>query len=151
MNFKQWLYRGNRPHLLAQILNRGFAIIHALGVLPNYMVTLQVVGRKSGKTVSFPLAMAKRDGERYLVSMLGNDVNWVKNLHAAGGRATIRHGRTEHVVLVEVDVAQRAPILKEYLRIAPGARPHIAVRKDEPLEHFERIAASYPVFRVETG
>ena len=31
--FKRWLYRGGRPHLLARALNRGWAIIHALGTV----------------------------------------------------------------------------------------------------------------------
>ena len=149
MNFKQWLYRGNRPNLVARIMNRGFAIIHAIGLFPNYMVTLEVAGRKSAKLLSFPLAMANVDGERYLVSMLGEQVNWVRNVNAAQGRAVLRHGKVEYVRLVPVDPAQRATILKEYLRIAPGARPHIAVDKDAPLERFEQVAARYPVFRVE--
>jgi hypothetical protein len=34
------------------------------------------------------------------------------------------------------------------LRRAPGARPHIPVDKDAPLEEFEAIAARIPVFRV---
>ena len=95
--------------------------------------------------------MAVVNGERHLVSMLGEDANWVKNLPAAGGKATLRHGRTEHVVLKEVEVNQRAPILKVYLQRAPGARPHIPVDKDAPLAEFEKIAAQYPVFRVETA
>ncbi|HTP07641.1 MAG TPA: nitroreductase family deazaflavin-dependent oxidoreductase [Anaerolineae bacterium] len=149
MTFKRWMYRGGRPHTLAKILNRGWAIVHSLGILPNYFVTLEVVGRQSGKVISFPLAMAVVNGERYLVSMLGEDANWVKNVWAAGGTATLRHGRTEHVLLQEVEVSQRAPILKVYLQRAPGARPHIPVNKDAPLAEFEKIAAQYPVFKVE--
>ena len=57
MNFKQWMYRGGRPHMLARVLNRGWAIVHSLGILPNYLVTLEVVGRKTGKTISFPLVL----------------------------------------------------------------------------------------------
>ncbi len=64
MTFKRWLYRGGRPHTLAKILNRGWAIVHALGFFPNYMVTLDVIGRQSGKVISFPLAMAVVNGER---------------------------------------------------------------------------------------
>ncbi len=150
MSFKRWLYRGGRPNGLARVLNRGFAVLHALGVFPDYMVTLRVVGRRSGRPVSFPLAMARLGGERYLVSMLGEDVNWVRNVRAAGGRAVLRHGRTESVRLVEVDADERAPILKEYLRIAPGARPHVAVGKDDPVVQFEKVAARYPVFRIAT-
>jgi hypothetical protein len=44
----------------------------------------------------------------------------------------------------------RAPILKAYLQLAPGARPHIPVNKDAPVSEFEKIASKYPVFRLET-
>jgi hypothetical protein len=37
---------------------------------------LEVVRRQSGKTISFPLAMTVMNGERYLVSMLGENTNW---------------------------------------------------------------------------
>jgi hypothetical protein len=148
--FKRWLYRGGRPNELAKIINRGWAALHSLGVSPNTMVTLQVVGRKSGKTVSFPLAMTTVDGERYLVCMLGADTNWVKNVRAADGNAMLRHGIGESVHLVELDTDRRAPILKAYLQIAPGARPHMAVGKDAPIAEFEGIASNYPVFRVES-
>jgi hypothetical protein len=92
--------------------------------------------------------MAVVDGERYLVSMLGADAAWVRNVKAAAGRAVLRHGRTERVRLEELPLERRAPVLKAYLQCAPGARPHVAVDKDAPLEHFEAIAARIPVFRV---
>jgi deazaflavin-dependent oxidoreductase (nitroreductase family) len=142
------MYREGRPHGLAKMLNGISVVLYAVGIAPNYLVTLEVVGRQSGKPVSLPLVMAVVDGERYLVSMLGKDANWVRNVQAAGGRATLRHGVTEQVLLEEVDVEKRAPILKEYLRRAPGARPHIPVDKDAPLAEFEKIAPEYPVFRV---
>jgi deazaflavin-dependent oxidoreductase (nitroreductase family) len=149
MAFKRWLYRGGRPNDLAKIINKGWAKIHSLGVLPDSMVTLEVLGRKSGKTVSFPLAMTSVNGERYLVAMLGEQTNWVKNIKAAGGNAVLRHGKREQVHLVEVEVSQRAPVLKAYLQLAPGARPHFTVNKDAPISEFEMIAPKHPVFRVE--
>jgi deazaflavin-dependent oxidoreductase (nitroreductase family) len=145
---KRWLYRGGRPGLLARLLNRGWAALHARGIAPDYLVTLEVVGRRSGRTHTFPLVMAAVEGERYLVSMLGNDVAWVRNVRAAGGHAVLRHGRAEHVRLEELAVERRAPVLKAYLRRAPGARPHVPVDKDAPLEEFEAIADQIPVFRV---
>ena len=150
MALKRWLYRNGRPNLLAKILNRGWAIIHSLGIFPNWLVTLEVVGRKSGKMTSFPLAMTVMNGERYLVSMLGEETNWVRNIKAAGGKAVLQHGITEQVLLQEVDVSQRAPILKAYLQLAPGARPHVSISKDAPISEFEKIASKYPVFRLET-
>jgi hypothetical protein len=146
--FKRWLYRGNRPHLLARALNRAWAVLHARGIAPGYLVTLEVPGRRTGRPISFPLVMAAIDGERYLVSMLGADAAWVANVKAAGGNALLRHGREERVRLEEIAVAERAPVLKEYLQRAPGARPHVPVDKDAPIAAFEAIAAEFPVFRV---
>ncbi len=146
--FKRWLYRGNRPHGLARFLNRAWATLHALGIAPNYLVALEVVGRRSGRTISFPLVMSVLGDQRYLVSMLGTDVAWVRNVRAAGGAAVLRHGRTERVRLEEIPVAERAPVLKDYLQRAPGARPHVPIDKDAPLEAFAEIAPRIPVFRV---
>jgi len=130
------------------MLNRAWAVLFSSGILPDYMVTLEVTGRKSGRTVSLPVAVAVVDGERYLVSMLGENVNWVLNVRAAGGRAVLRSGGREEVHLEEVPAEQRAPILKAYLQRAPGARPHVPVDKDAPLAEFEKVAAAFPVFRV---
>jgi hypothetical protein len=70
---------------------------------------------------------------------------------AAGGKANLRHGVTEQVSLEEVEVRQRAAIIKAYLQIAPGARPHIAIDKDASITAFEEIAPSVPVFRIKPG
>jgi hypothetical protein len=94
--------------------------------------------------------MTVTNGERYLVSMLGENTNWVRNVRAAGGKARLRHGISEQVLLQEVDVAKRAPIPKAFLQHAPGARPHIPVDKDAPVSEYEKIASRYPVFRVDT-
>jgi hypothetical protein len=133
---------------LARLLNRGWAAAHAGGIAPDYLVTLEVQGRRSRRAISFPLVMAVLEGERYLVSMLGTDVAWVRNVKAAAGHAVLHHGRVEQVRLEELPVEKRAPVLKAYLQRAPGARPHIPVDKDAPLEDFGAIATQIPVFRV---
>ncbi len=148
MSFKKSLYAGGRPGPLAKALNNFWAKLHAWGIAPNYLVTLEIVGRKSGKVIAFPLVMLVRDGERYFVSMLSEQANWVRNLRAAGGKAALRHGRTEQALLDDVPVDERAPLLKAYLQIAPGAQPHISVAKDAPLVEFEQAAAAYPVFKA---
>jgi deazaflavin-dependent oxidoreductase (nitroreductase family) len=146
---KRWLYRGGRPSRLARAMNRPQAMLHSAGVItPDHWVTLEVRGRRSGRLISFPLVAVDHQGERYLVAMLGRNANWVRNVQAAQGRAVLRHGRTEAVRLQEVDPGSRAPILRRYLALAPGARPHIPVSKDAPLKEFERIAPQIPVFRV---
>jgi hypothetical protein len=80
--------------------------------------------------------------------MLGAEVEWVRNVRAAGGNVTLRHGRREEVHLEEVPSDRRAPVLKAYLKRAPGARAHVPIDKDAPLSEFKRVAAQFPVFRV---
>ena len=148
MGLKGWFYRGGRPNRVARALDRGTAALYALGVAPDYLVVLEVRGRRSGRTITLPLVMAVVGGERYLVSMLGERTNWVRNVRAAGGEVAIRHGRREEVRLEGVAVDRRAPLLKAYLLRAPNARAHVPVDKDAPLAEFERLAHRFPVFRV---
>jgi deazaflavin-dependent oxidoreductase (nitroreductase family) len=147
-DFKNWMYRSKRPNWIARIANRAWATLASSGITSSPVVTLEVTGRKSGRTVSLPVVLAVVDGERYLVSMLGEHVNWVENVRAAGGRAVLRSGGREEVHLQEVPVEQRAPILRAYLQDAPGARPHVSVNKDASLAEFEKVTPAFPVFRV---
>lgn len=146
----RWMYAKGRPNRLAAGMNRFWAWVSALGVWPNRMVTLEVPGRRSGRTTTLPLVVARCEGERYLVSMLGVKADWVANVRANQFRAMLRHGRRERVQLTEVPSVERAPIIRRYLEVAPGARPHIPVDRRASLSEFERIAADYPVFKVES-
>jgi deazaflavin-dependent oxidoreductase (nitroreductase family) len=148
VKLRQWLYRGGRPNRVARAADGLTAALAARGRGPDYLVTLEVPGRRSGQTLSLPLVMAEVGGERYLVSMLGEGVNWVRNVRAAGGEAVLRHGQREEVRLEGVAPERRAPVLKAYLGRAPNARTHVPVDKDAPLEEFERVAPRFPVFRV---
>ena len=151
VGLKGWYYRGGRPNRVARVLDRCTASLYALGVAPNYLIVLEVRGRRSGRTIALPLVMVVAGDERYLVSMLGQNSNWVRNVEAAGGNATLRHGRREEVRLEEVVADLRAVVLKAYLKRAPGARAHVPVDKDAPLAEFERVAYRFPVFRVLPG
>ena len=148
---KQRLYAGGRPSRYGKLQNR-VAVWLFTAFRPLFGgrgVALEVRGRSSGRTVTLPLVLARVGGERYLVSMLGNDANWVRNVRADDGRAVLREGRRrEPVRLVDVPVEQRAPLIRRYLAVAPGARPHVPVDRRAPLDAFEAIAADYPVFRV---
>ena len=147
----RWMYRGGRPNRVARLLNGLWGRLAAGGRAPKQLYSLEVRGRRSGRPVTFPVVVADHEGERYLVAMLGEGVNWVANVRAAGGRAVLRHGRREEVRLEELDPKARAPIIRRYLQLAPGARAHIAVDPSAPLEEFERIAADHPVFRIRPG
>lgn len=142
------MYQGNRGNETARKYARFWAAAFSLGVMPRRWVTLEVVGRNSGQLTRFPLGMATQGGRSYLVSMLGDDCNWVKNVRAANGEVVIRHRRARPCRLVEVDASQRAPLIKLYLEQVPGARPHIRIDRRANVSEFESVASSTPVFRV---
>lgn len=142
------MYEGGHPNRLARTLNGIWGRLAIAGIAPARLSTLEVRGRKSGRPTSFPVVVADLDGERYLVAMLGEVSQWAKNVRAAGGEAVLIHRRREPVRLREVEVEARAPILRRYLQLAPGARPHFPIGPDGDLADFERIAPDYPVFRI---
>jgi len=141
------MYAGGQGNATAKRYARLWNRALRLGVLPRRWVSLEVVGRRRGQVTRFPIGMADVAGQWYLVSMLG-ECNWVRNVRAAGGPATLRRRSTRPVWLVEVPAAERAPILKRFVEKAPGGRPHIVVDRHEPVSAFEAIAADHPVFRV---
>jgi deazaflavin-dependent oxidoreductase (nitroreductase family) len=142
-------YRDWRPTRAGRWVNRVQGWLAGIGLPPSFQVVLEVRGRTSGQMRSNPVVIATVEGKRYLVSMLGADSDWVKNIDAAGGEAVIRHGARRRVVLVSIPAEQRAPILREYVRIAPSGRQHFPVRVDAPLSEFEACAERYPVYRID--
>lgn len=145
---RRWMYGGKRPNRVAALLNRGTGALVAAGIGPKRIVRLEVRGRRTGRRLSFPVVIADYEGQRYLVAMLGKEANWVRNIGAAGGKAVLRHGRREDVVLDEVDPSMRAPILRRYVEVASGGRAHFPIDQGAPLEQFEQISEQYPVFRI---
>lgn len=84
---------------------------------PNVLLTVR--GRSSGEPRTFPVAIVRHDGRRFVQSPFG-DVNWVKNLRASG-EATLKKGRrVEAVAAVELTPEQAAPILRS--AVAPYLR-----------------------------
>jgi deazaflavin-dependent oxidoreductase (nitroreductase family) len=143
------LYRNWRPTRLGRWANRLNGWWSGLGLPPTFQAALEVQGRQSGRTRSNPVVIASVDGRRYLVSMLGSESDWVKNVEAAHGDAVIRQGRRRRVHLVPVPPEQRAPVLREYVRIAASGRQHFPVPVGAPLSDFEAIAGRYPVYRID--
>jgi len=113
------------------------------------MAVLEVRGRASGQRRSTPVVIASVEGKRYLVSMLGPGSDWVKNVEAAHGDAVLRQGRRLPIHLVGVPPAERAPILREYVRVATSGRHHFPVAVGAPLSEFQTIAERYPVYRID--
>ncbi|MFI6735522.1 nitroreductase family deazaflavin-dependent oxidoreductase [Nonomuraea sp. NPDC050451] len=149
-SLKRFMYRGGRADAVMRLANRLDVMLYRTGLLsPRRAAVLKVAGRNSGKLTSVPVAVAKHRGADYLVSMLGPDANWVRNVRAAGGRAVLgRRGREIPIMLVQVPPEHRAEILRGYLAIAPGARPHLGLTPTAPLSEFRKIAPNHPVFRI---
>jgi deazaflavin-dependent oxidoreductase (nitroreductase family) len=145
-----WLfYRDWRPTRLGRWVNQFECWWSGLGLPPRIMAALEVRGRASGRRRATAVVIASVEGKRYLVSMLGLRSDWVKNVEAAHGYAVIRQGRRRRVRLVPVAPEQRASILREYVRIAPGGRQHFPLPVGAPLSAFEAIAERYPVYRID--
>jgi hypothetical protein len=142
------MYPAGRADATARRLAHLWASLFAVGLAPKRWVTLEVAGRRSGRPVRFPLGMADWNGQWYLVSMLGEQCNWVRNVRAAAGQAILRHRRATSCRLIEVPAAERPPIIRRYLQTVPGARPHIPVDRHAPDSQFQAISPRYPVFRV---
>ncbi len=113
------------------------------------MILLTVRGRKSGQPRTAPIVMTERDGQRYLIGTFGN-VNWVRNLRAAGEATITRGRRGEQVAVVELPTAEAARLLQRVVATAPGfIRGYFDVTPASSLEEFEREAPRHPVFRVQ--
>jgi deazaflavin-dependent oxidoreductase (nitroreductase family) len=79
---------------------------------PNALITIR--GRKSGLPRTTPLAIIEVAGRRWIWAPWG-EVQWVRNLRAAG-RATITvRGRTEEVAATELDPRERVAFFRDIL------------------------------------
>jgi hypothetical protein len=145
--FQRWQFRSGRPNRSARALSRLLGIAFAAGIGPNQAAAIEVRGRKTGRKISFPVVVVAHEGERYLVAMLGDKTNWVRNVRA-DSHAVLLQGRRENVSLVEDFSGNRAAILRRYLGLAAGARPFFPIDRGAPLGDFEGIVEEYPVFRV---
>jgi deazaflavin-dependent oxidoreductase (nitroreductase family) len=108
-------------------------------------------GRRSGRLRRVPVTWIELDTERYFVSMMGEQSDWVHNVRAAGGEVLLRRGKARQAKLEELPVSERGAILKAWLgRTGAFSTPRKYVRLERfaPIEEFERIAPRWPVFRL---
>jgi hypothetical protein len=142
-----WFYRAGRATAFGRAFSHFWAGWASLGLPPRRQLGLEVTGRRTGHPHRLAVVVAKHEEQEYLVSMVGEG-EWVKNVRAARGDAYLVSGRRRKVRLQEVSINRRAPIIKEYLRVAPGGRPHIGLGPAATSADCERVAPNYPVFRI---
>src|ERR1700694_292564 len=79
---------------------------------PNALIT--VSGRTSGEPRTTPVALIEIGGKRWVSSPFG-DVNWVRNLRAAG-QATLTFGRREEkVTAIELSAQERVEFFRDLM------------------------------------
>src|SRR5450755_2383610 len=84
------MYEGGRANAVARRYARFWVAVLGRGLLPGRGAVLEVPGRNSGQPRRFPLVEARIDRDRYLVSMLGEECNWVRNVRAVDGVVKLR-------------------------------------------------------------
>ncbi len=110
---------------------------------------LEVPGRVTGEIRTTPVNVLAIGDERYLVAPRGT-TQWVLNVRAAGG-CDLRVGRRlEHVDLVEIADADKADILRAYLRRWKWEVGQFfdGVGPDASDEELTAVAPKHPVFEI---
>ena len=141
-------YRNRRPTWFGHCVSQFFCWWARCGLPPRNWMALGVRDRVSGRMRRDAVVVPTFREEQYVVSMFGTVSDWVQNLDAARGDAILSHGRSVPVRLELVPPNQRAPILREYVRVASSGRKHFPVSPSAPLADFEAIADQYPVYRI---
>jgi deazaflavin-dependent oxidoreductase (nitroreductase family) len=121
---------------------------------PNVLLTVR--GRTSGLPRSAAVAIVELDGRRWVIGAYG-DVQWVRNLRAAGSAEIRVRGRNEPVVARELDSTEAtdfyARILPTYVGRLPWfgrlfARVLFSAAAPEVRSDPERAASTRPVFEL---
>jgi deazaflavin-dependent oxidoreductase (nitroreductase family) len=119
------------------------------GVGPPGIYVLVVPGRKTGTPWATPVAPLEKGDGRWLVAAYG-EVNWVRNARAAERVSLQRGSTTESLAVTELEPAEAAPILKQYVAEHPRTvAPYLDTDKDAALTAFEAEVARHPVFKLE--
>src|SRR5689334_15492379 len=116
-----------------RIMNTIFSRMVRMGLIPGAHL-ISVPGRTSGIMRTTPIFLLKQDGHRWLVAG-SEQADWVKNLRAAGWCLLIHDRRQERVAVIEVQESElRAPLLREFVRRAPGGKRGFATKANDSLQ-----------------
>jgi deazaflavin-dependent oxidoreductase (nitroreductase family) len=118
----------------------------------DFLRILRVRGRKSGRIYEMPVRIAIMDGQRYLMSMLG-ETQWVHNLRAAGSAQLLAGKKIEQIRVDEIKDEEKVIFFTWYCKhpqYVQRARYGFKVDTQHLTRmEVERLAQLYPVFRLE--
>jgi len=147
--------RVTRAPARTKVLNPIATTLLRLGVRPDpRMALLTIRGRKTGRERTVPVGVFDRDGRRYVVAAFG-EVNWVRNLRAAGAASITQGKRRTRYAAEQVHGEEAALVLRDCLAAylpsplaGPMLRQRIGVTADAPLDVLAVEAHRTPVFRL---
>ncbi|SRR6266487_5228271 len=132
-------------------VNRVIVLLQRLGIAFFSFHLISVPGRRTGRLRTTPVSPFTVGNQRYIVSF--GQTEWVKNARTAGWGILARGRRRERVHLVELGLAEREPILRQFPVLVPyGVRFFVQVGVVRPPADPDAFAAAAPglaVFRVE--
>jgi len=119
---------------------------------PNVLLTVR--GRTSGEPRTFPVALMETSGRKYVFATFG-EVNWVRNLRAAG-EAIVRLGKDERpMTAVELTPDEAVPVMQAALGpflASPMASPLLRrwydLTTDSTDADYLEEARRHPVFEL---
>jgi deazaflavin-dependent oxidoreductase (nitroreductase family) len=123
----------------------------AAGVPLGFNGLITIPGRTTGTPRTTPVAIIDVSGRRWVWAPWG-DVNWVRNLRAAGGATITVRRRTEDVAATELNRAQRIVFFRDVLgpvaRDMPLGRSFIRIVDGTDLDDPIGAADGRPVFEL---
>jgi deazaflavin-dependent oxidoreductase (nitroreductase family) len=115
-------------------------------------VVLTVPGRTSGRQRSTPVTPMTVGGHQYVVAGFPG-ADWVANVRAAAGEATVARGRkVRRVKMVELSAEDARPLLRVFPEEVPtgvGFLKRAGLVDDGRPEEFEALAGRCAVFRLD--
>lgn len=134
--------------------NRVIVALQRIGLAIGTMRVLSVPGRKSGNLQTTPVSPLIVNGQVYVVG--GTiEADWVKTARASGWGILKQGRRSRRVALVELPVAERPPILREFPRLVPGGigfmrrLHHLPTDAAALPDAFAALADRATVFRID--
>lgn len=116
----------------------------------NGLITIR--GRRSGEPRTTPVAIIDVSGRRWIWAPWG-EVNWVRNLRAAGEATITVRRHDEEIRAIELDEAGRLTFFRDVLRPLakgiPGGYTFIRVVDGVDLDDPEAASHGRPVFELE--
>jgi deazaflavin-dependent oxidoreductase (nitroreductase family) len=121
---------------------------------PNLLLTVR--GRTSGRPRTFPVAVVEVEGRRWIAGAYG-DVQWTRNLRAAGEADLEVNGHVEHVRARELSRDEATVWFRDVFQPYVGRLPFVGrlfgraffrLVSPEFMTDPERAAATRPVFEL---